>query len=51
VDGEGILRHVALRVDISVKTPPGRYMVNQFDAGDLDDPMSIARIETGRFCI
>jgi hypothetical protein len=51
VDGEGILRHVALRVDISVKTPPGRYMMNQLDAGDLDDPMSITGIETGRFCI
>jgi hypothetical protein len=51
VDGESILGHVALRIDVSVKTPPGGDMVDQFDAGDLDNPMSIAWIETRRFGI
>jgi len=47
VDRESIPRHVALGIDMSVKTPTGRDMVDQFDAGDLDDPMSIVRIQTG----
>jgi hypothetical protein len=32
-----------------VKTPPSGDMMDQLDAGDLDDPMSIARIETRCF--
>jgi hypothetical protein len=51
VDGKSILRHVALGIDVPAKTPPGRDMLNQLDAGDLDDPMPIVRIETRRFGI
>src|SRR5262249_24787378 len=51
VDGKSILRHVALGIGVPAKTPPGRDMLNQLDAGDLDDPMPIARIETSRFGI
>ena len=51
VDSKSIRRHVALGIDVSVKTPAGRDMVKQFDTGDLDNPMSFARIETRRFGI
>jgi hypothetical protein len=51
VDSESIPRHVALGIDMSVKTPTARDMVDQFDAGNLDDPMSIVRIEAGSLSI
>src|SRR5271166_3630546 len=51
VDGERIFRHVTLRIHVPVKTPTGRDVVNQLDTGDLDDPMSLARIEARRFSV
>ena len=51
MDGESILRHIATGIYVSVKTPAGGNMVDQLDTGDFDDPMTVARIETGRFGI
>lgn len=48
VDGKSILRHVALGVDVSVKPPAAGDMADQLDASDLNDAMSIVRIETRR---
>ena len=49
--GQSIRRHIALGIDIAVKLPSGRHVMNQFDAGDLDDAMALAGIETCRFGI
>src|SRR3954451_21301974 len=43
--GESLLRHVALGVYVAVEFPPGRDVMQQFDAGDLDDPVPVAGIE------
>ena len=51
VDRERIFGHVALGIDVAVKFAAGRDVVDQLDAGDLDDAMAFARIETGRFGI
>jgi hypothetical protein len=51
MDGESIFGHIATGIYVSVKTPAGGNMVNQLDTGDFDDPMTVARIETGRFGI
>ncbi len=51
MDGECILGHLALGIDVSVKFSTGRNMMNEFDASDLDDAMSLPRIETSRFGI
>ena len=45
VDRERILRHVALGIDIAVKFSPGRDVVHQLDAGNLDDAMTLRRVE------
>ena len=49
VDREGVLRHVAFRIEINVKFPAGRQVVLQFDGADLDDPVAGGRIEAGGF--
>src|SRR5262249_13641896 len=51
MDGEGVLRHVALGIDIAMKTTSGRDVVNEFDAGNFNDTMSLARVETRCFGI
>jgi hypothetical protein len=51
VDGKSVLRHVARGIDVSVKPPAAGNMVDQFDASDLDNPVSITRIETRRFSV
>ncbi len=45
---ERVRRHVALGIDVAVKFPPGRDVMQQLDAGDLDDPVPVVRIEAGR---
>src|SRR6185312_10782407 len=44
-------RDVALRIDIAMEGAPGRQMVEQLDAGDLDDAVSLRRLEPGGFRI
>ena len=49
VDCQRFSRHVAVRIDIAVEFPPGRDVVHQLDAGDLNDAMPLIRVEPGRF--
>src|SRR4029077_8613824 len=42
-------RDIALRVDIAVQPAAGRHVVDQLKRGDLDDPMSVLRVEPGGF--
>ena len=49
VDGEGLGRHLALRVEIAVEGRAGRNPVEQLDAADLDQAMTLARVEAGGF--
>ena len=51
VHRQGIGRDVAVGIDIAVEFSPGRHMVHQLDAGDLDDAVSVIRVEPGRFGI
>jgi len=51
MDGERVGRHVAPGIEVAVKFPPGRYVVHQLDAGDLDDAVPVIRVEPGRFGI
>ena len=49
VHRERFLRHVALGIDVAVEFAPGRDVVHQLDAGDLDDAMPVIRVEPGGF--
>jgi hypothetical protein len=40
---------LALRVDVFLPDAAGRQMVQQLDAGDVDDAVAAARIEAGGF--
>jgi len=51
VDAFGVGRHVALGVDIMVQMPAGGHAVDQFDAADLDQPVSAREAEPRRFGI
>jgi hypothetical protein len=51
VHPEGLLGHVALRIDVTVKRLPGRNRVEQLDAADLNQPIAAQGIEAGRFGI
>ena len=46
-----IIRHLAPGIDVAVKFPAGRDVVQQLDTGHLDDAMAVARVEPGRFSI
>ena len=48
VHGKRLLRHVALGIDVAVEFAPGRDVVHQLDAGDLDDAVPVCRVEPGR---
>ena len=48
---ERLRRHVALGIDVAVEFAPGRDVVHQLDAGDLDDAMAVIRVEPGGFGI
>ena len=49
VDCESLGRHVAIRIKIGVKCCPGWYPIEQFDAPDFDQAVSLAGIDAGRF--
>jgi hypothetical protein len=49
MDREGLVGHVAFGIDVTVEFTAGRDVVNKLDAGDLDDAMAFAWIQTGRF--
>ena len=49
VDGLGFSRNVALWIYEAVVFAPCRNPVEEFDAADLDQPVALARIESGRF--
>ena len=46
---DGVLRHVALGIDVGVEGAPRRHVVDELDRADLDDPVAGVRIETGGF--
>lgn len=46
---EGAFRDVALRIDISVKGPPGDRTPHQFNAADFNDPVALIEPESGSF--
>ena len=48
---ERVGRHVPFGVDVDVVAPAGRNEVHEFDAGDLDQPVSRKRVEARRFRI
>jgi hypothetical protein len=49
--GEGFGRHVALGIDVAVKSLAGRHPVEDFDAADLDQPVAAQGIEASGFGI
>jgi hypothetical protein len=49
MDCERLFGHVAFGIDITVKFPAGRDVMEKLDAGDLDDAMAFGWIQTGRF--
>ena len=49
VNGEGLGRHLALRVEIAVEGRAGRNPVEQLDAADLDQAVTLDGIEAGGF--
>ena len=51
MDATGFLGYVAQGIDIGVIEPFGWLMVDQFDAGDLDDAVAAVGIEAGGFGI
>ena len=51
VNAEGFFRHVALGVDVDVIVPPGRDVIDQFDARDLDHAIAALGVEAGGFRI
>jgi hypothetical protein len=51
VDRFGGGRHVAIGIEIAVKSFTGRHPVDHLDAADFDQPVATARIESGGFRI
>ena len=49
MDRESLFGHVAFGIDVTVKFAAGRDVVDKLDAGDLDNAMAFAWIQTGRF--
>src|SRR5881227_3708166 len=47
VHRKGLGRHVALGIDVTVEGRAGGNAVEQLDAADLDQPMTLVRIEAG----
>ena len=48
---EGLIRHVALGVDMAVPHPAGGNAIDQLDAADLDHAVAVERVEAGRLGI
>jgi hypothetical protein len=49
MDRESLFGHVAFGINVTVELSAGRDVVDELDAGDLDDAMAFAWIQTGRF--
>src|SRR5450759_5721486 len=49
VDGEGLSRYFALRIEIAVERRAGRNPVEQLDAADLDQAVTLQGIQPGGF--
>ena len=49
VDGKGLRRHVAFGVEIDVEALAGGEVVDQLDAADLDQPVTLLRLEARGF--
>src|SRR6185437_60833 len=45
----GFRRDIALRIDVAMEGATGRQVIEQLDAGDLDDTMSLGRLQPGGF--
>ena len=51
VHGLRFARHVALGIDVALERAAGRQVIDQLDAGDLDEAVAGVGIEAGRFGI
>ena len=51
VNTDGLCGHGPLGIDVDVKCLPGRDVIDQFDAADLDDTVAAVRIKAGGFGI
>src|SRR5215831_14841291 len=51
VDGDGLGRHVALGIDVAMKGLSARNAIDELDAADLHQSMSLEGIKPGRFGI
>ena len=51
VDGEGIRRHLTFGIDVPALDDTGRQMVDEFDTGYFDQPMTQLRLKAGRLGI
>src|SRR6185369_6021366 len=51
VNGEGLGRYVAIRIEVSVERSAGRDAVEQLDAAEFNQPMPLVGIQPGRFGI
>ncbi len=51
VDLEGVGRHVPFGIDVDVVAPAGRNEIDELDPGDLDQPVSLERVEARGFRI
>ena len=49
VNGEGLGRHLAFRIEIAVEDRAGRNPVEQLDAADFDQAVTLVGIEAGGF--
>jgi hypothetical protein len=47
----GLLRHVALGIHMAMPSAARRNAIDEFDAADLDDAMTVERIKSRRFCV
>ena len=47
----GVRRDIALGVDVTMQLAAGRDVVDQFETGDLDDPVARLWIKSGGFGI
>ena len=47
----GLFRHVALGVDVAMEDAPGRHVIDELDAADLDDAVAVGGIEPRRLSV
>src|SRR3954451_17133854 len=48
---ERLVRHVTVRIDVTVEDLPTRDAVDELDAADLDQAVTLQRVEAGGFGI